>query len=254
MSIARSPGIAIRATSSFATTIPTRLPSISNTRWSRPLLAHNRASFHSSTPYLCSSPSTRRPTALQSLLLSKPSLISSSSAMTSTLRSVQKCAFTISATSSSSTPSSTLAQSSNPSDNGSIRNPTSSSSSSSSSSENPSTVYTNPYRAKRTWPPVMSKLSSKQQFRLERKYRRRAKLKWARPTWTKWTKLVQWAMIGFVLVYCVMFLDLGERENPFQPIRDYVHESMKGLLSTSSPPSFQKEPTTPTPKSAKGDS
>ena len=42
----------------------------------------------------------------------------------------------------------------------------------------------------------MSKLSPKHQFRLERKYRRRAALKYARPKWTKATKLVQWGSIG----------------------------------------------------------
>lgn len=42
----------------------------------------------------------------------------------------------------------------------------------------------------------MSKLSPKHQFRLERKYRRRAALKFARPKWVKTTKLIQWGVIG----------------------------------------------------------
>ena len=50
----------------------------------------------------------------------------------------------------------------------------------------------NPYKAKRIWPPDFSKLSPKHQFRLERRYKRRAKLKWARPRWTKGVKLAQW--------------------------------------------------------------
>ncbi|EEP80450.1 predicted protein [Uncinocarpus reesii 1704] len=88
------------------------------------------------------------------------------------------------------------------------------------SSENPNDVYTSPYKAKRLWPPDMSKLSSKQQFRLERKYRRRAKLKWARPTWKKWTKLVQWTSIGFVLIYSDFFMELKDGGvNPF--IREF---------------------------------
>jgi hypothetical protein len=52
-------------------------------------------------------------------------------------------------------------------------------------------VYTNPYKAKRLWPPDFSKLSPKHQFRLERRYKRRAKLKWERPRWTKAVKMVQ---------------------------------------------------------------
>jgi hypothetical protein len=50
----------------------------------------------------------------------------------------------------------------------------------------------NPYKVKRIWPPDFSKLSPKHQFRLERRYKRRAKLKWARPRWTKGVKLAQW--------------------------------------------------------------
>ncbi|KAH8687395.1 hypothetical protein BGZ60DRAFT_364279 [Tricladium varicosporioides] len=52
-------------------------------------------------------------------------------------------------------------------------------------------IYSNPYKAKRLWPPDFQKIDRKHQFRLERRYRRRAKLKWARPRWTKAVKLVQ---------------------------------------------------------------
>lgn len=60
-----------------------------------------------------------------------------------------------------------------------------------------------PYKPKRQWPPDMTKLSPKHQFRLERKYRRRAALKFARPKWTKGTKLVQWGVIGCVFLSLV---------------------------------------------------
>ncbi|KAJ5815151.1 hypothetical protein N7474_006928 [Penicillium riverlandense] len=42
----------------------------------------------------------------------------------------------------------------------------------------------------------MSKLSQKHQFRLERKYRRRAALKYARPKFIKGVTLAQWVIIG----------------------------------------------------------
>lgn len=51
---------------------------------------------------------------------------------------------------------------------------------------------TNPYKAQRLWPPDFDKLHPKHQFRLERRYRRRAKLKYTRPQWTKAVKLTQW--------------------------------------------------------------
>lgn len=57
-------------------------------------------------------------------------------------------------------------------------------------------IFTNPYKAQRSWPPDFSKLNPKYQFRLERKYKRRAKLKWARPRWTKGVKLAQMGVIS----------------------------------------------------------
>ena len=56
-------------------------------------------------------------------------------------------------------------------------------------------IYTSPYKAKRSWPPDFSKLTPKHQFRLERRYKRRVKLKWARPKWTKAVKLAQFGSI-----------------------------------------------------------
>lgn len=53
----------------------------------------------------------------------------------------------------------------------------------------------NPYKAKKLWPPHFNQLSEKEQFRFERKFRRRNKLAWARPGWTKFTKLTQWGLI-----------------------------------------------------------
>ncbi|OJD27587.1 hypothetical protein ACJ73_01026 [Blastomyces percursus] len=180
MLIARAPGLATRATTGFATSMSAR-SSLNIPRWSYP-------SLNSRMTYLCCSLSTRWPSG-------QPSS-TSSAALPPTLLSIQTRAFN---TSTSRSPS---LESTNRPDESSSRTGSSSSRGSASSnnkSQNPSTVYINTHRAKRIWPPDMSKLSPKQQFRLERKYRRRAKLKWARPTWTKWTKLVQWAIIACML-------------------------------------------------------
>lgn len=66
--------------------------------------------------------------------------------------------------------------------------------------------YYSPYKPKRQWPPDMSKLSHKHQLRLERKYRRRAALKYARPRWVKFTKLAQWGIIicAFLFIYSLI--------------------------------------------------
>ena len=82
----------------------------------------------------------------------------------------------------------------------------------------PFSIETNPYRCKRTWPPDFTQLSPKHQFRLERRYRRRSKLKWARPNWTKGVKLAQWGSIVFVLTYGVLFMQIDDRKTPFDKV------------------------------------
>ncbi|OJJ59455.1 hypothetical protein ASPSYDRAFT_57045 [Aspergillus sydowii CBS 593.65] len=96
--------------------------------------------------------------------------------------------------------------------------------------------YYSPYKPKRQWPPDMSKLSPKHQFRLERKYRRRSALKYARPKWSKATKLVQWGTIGFVIFYALLFMEWDERGGkPIEEFREYIFGTLKGAFSA--PPS-----------------
>ncbi|KAK3683227.1 hypothetical protein LTR37_020438 [Vermiconidia calcicola] len=85
---------------------------------------------------------------------------------------------------------------------------------------------TNPYRSKKAWPPDFSQLSQKHQFRLERRYRRRTKLKWARPTWNKGVQLAQWASILFVGVYGVLYLEVREGETVFHGVRRWYGRQM----------------------------
>ncbi|EAW10537.1 uncharacterized protein ACLA_050090 [Aspergillus clavatus NRRL 1] len=92
------------------------------------------------------------------------------------------------------------------------------------------------YKPKRQWPPDMSKLSPKHQFRLERKYRRRAALKYARPKWMKMTKLAQWGIIGFVLIYALLFMEWDERGSPVEEIRRAFFSGLKETFSTPPPP------------------
>ncbi|KAI5864047.1 hypothetical protein GGS23DRAFT_595697 [Durotheca rogersii] len=90
------------------------------------------------------------------------------------------------------------------------------------------------YTPKKVWPPDFSRLSEREQFRFERRYKRRVLLATARPRWDRAVRLAQWACIvararareraGF-LVYIVLFFDAGEgREQPFQGIRDQFWE------------------------------
>ncbi|KAJ5606025.1 hypothetical protein N7510_008806 [Penicillium lagena] len=92
------------------------------------------------------------------------------------------------------------------------------------------------YQPKRQWPPDMSKLSQKHQFRLERKYRRRAALKYARPKFIKGVTLAQWVIIGFVAVYAILFMDWDTRETPFDGLRERVFSSIRSVFSSPAPP------------------
>lgn len=77
----------------------------------------------------------------------------------------------------------------------------------------PYNTKTNPYTCKRPWPPDFAHLSPKHQFRLERRYRRRSKLKYTRPNWNKAMKLAQWGGILFVVGYGVFWLEVGDDED-----------------------------------------
>ncbi|KAK5256615.1 hypothetical protein LTR16_002852 [Cryomyces antarcticus] len=96
--------------------------------------------------------------------------------------------------------------------------------------------HTNPYKAKKEWPPDFTKLSSKYQFRLERRYRRRAKLKWARPRWTKAVKLAQWGSAVFILTYGVLFMDWGNEKTPFKGVREWYHGLLDSMWTSRGPP------------------
>ncbi|KAJ5221580.1 uncharacterized protein N7469_010467 [Penicillium citrinum] len=89
-------------------------------------------------------------------------------------------------------------------------------------------AYYSPYKPKRQWPPDMSKLSPKHQFRLERKYRRRAALKYARPKFIKTVTLVQWGVIGFVAIYAVLFMNWDTKDTPFDGIRENFFSGLQG--------------------------
>ncbi|MCJ1480460.1 hypothetical protein MMC06_000615 [Schaereria dolodes] len=98
----------------------------------------------------------------------------------------------------------------------------------------PDKLHVNPYKAQRLWPPDFSQIDTKHQFRLERRYRRRAKLKWARPRWTKAVKLAQWGSGIFVLGYGVLYMDWGREHTPLRGIRKWFHDRTSSIWTTSS--------------------
>jgi hypothetical protein len=91
----------------------------------------------------------------------------------------------------------------------------------------PFNAINNPYRARKSWPPDFTTLHPKHQFHFEKTYRRRAKLKYARPTWKKGTKIVQYGLSLLLIGYWVFFLEVGDdRVTPFQAVSG-AHAAMR---------------------------
>lgn len=100
------------------------------------------------------------------------------------------------------------------------------------------TARNNPYKAQKEWPPDFTKLHPKYQFRLERRYRRRSKLRYSRPWWTKSVKLAASGSSFFILVYGVLFMDWGEMAGrdvkPFEGTREWVRKQIGSIWTASS--------------------
>jgi hypothetical protein len=89
----------------------------------------------------------------------------------------------------------------------------------------------NRYPAKKKWPPNLRELTDKQNYRFERKFKRRVTLKSVRPQWNRWTKIVQWSTISFIVVYGVLFHDFAQDpmnprpgQQPFAGLRNRMWE------------------------------
>lgn len=94
--------------------------------------------------------------------------------------------------------------------------------------------FFNPYKTKKVWPPDYSKLSEVEQFRFERKYKRRVKLATATPRYDKFMRLAQFFSITGVLVYALLSAEwaipgAGQSETyqPLQGLRDKFWGSME---------------------------
>jgi hypothetical protein len=96
----------------------------------------------------------------------------------------------------------------------------------------------NRFPAKKKWPPNLRNLTDKQNFRFERKFKRRIKLKAVSPQWNRWTKIVQWSIIGFIVVYGVLFHDFAQDpmnprpgEQVFKGLRDRTWRVLGGFYT-----------------------
>ena len=94
---------------------------------------------------------------------------------------------------------------------------------------------TNPYKAKRLWPPDFSKMTHHQQFAFEKKYKRRAKYSYLRPSWVRKVKLVQ-----FLSVTSTRTIPLSESvSSPKRAVADW-HGMQRWQATCSSSPNYQR--------------
>ncbi|KAL9618532.1 MAG: hypothetical protein Q9160_006788 [Pyrenula sp. 1 TL-2023] len=99
----------------------------------------------------------------------------------------------------------------------------------------PFTGANNPYTTRKSWPPDFSKLAERDRFHYEKTFRRRMKLKWARPVWTKSIKILQWGLVWGVLGYWVFFLEVEEGRTPFKDFRKWLSGTGAGILVDPEP-------------------
>lgn len=91
----------------------------------------------------------------------------------------------------------------------------------------------NRFHVRKKWPPNLRQLTEHQQFRFERKFKRRIRLKAIRPQWNKWVKITQWSLISFVIVYGVLFHDFAKdpmNPRPGEQVFKGIRDRMWGVL------------------------
>ncbi|KJZ80271.1 hypothetical protein HIM_00121 [Hirsutella minnesotensis 3608] len=96
----------------------------------------------------------------------------------------------------------------------------------------PLTAATNPYKARRVWPPDFKDLTPLQRFRYERKYKRRVSIVTSRPRWEKPVKYAQLVSISVALIWLFFFGEMhsnGEKIKPVEKVHDYAMQIM-GVL------------------------
>ncbi|KAK6360153.1 hypothetical protein TWF730_006306 [Orbilia blumenaviensis] len=84
-----------------------------------------------------------------------------------------------------------------------------------------STPYHHPL-LRRSWPPDLSKMSLSDQYRLERKYKRRVRIRGQHPAnWMRFTGILQLLTVTVLPAYMVLVMD-WPMEHPFGPLREWM--------------------------------
>ncbi|KAF9878780.1 hypothetical protein CkaCkLH20_03680 [Colletotrichum karsti] len=111
-------------------------------------------------------------------------------------------------------------------------------------------VFSNPYRAKKVWPPDFTGLSPQAQLRFEKKYKRRLALVYARPRWDKAIKLIQLATVTGFLGWTIFFSEYefwGKQYRPSEEIRKHFR-NLFGTIDAEK--RYERRKDAPEPSSA----
>ncbi|KAG6002658.1 hypothetical protein E4U21_002918 [Claviceps maximensis] len=81
----------------------------------------------------------------------------------------------------------------------------------------PFTVFSNPYTARKVWPPNFKDLNHAQQLRFEKKYKRRTQLATYSPKWQKGVKFAQLATIAAALVWLFFYAEFEWWGQQYKP-------------------------------------
>ena len=91
-------------------------------------------------------------------------------------------------------------------------------------------VLTNPYRARKSWPPILAHMSEIQQFHYEKKFRRRLLTKTysLRTTWQRWTLFLRRFSIGAVVIYFAFVAEPRDRSRvPPDGLRYWMYGKLR---------------------------
>lgn len=110
----------------------------------------------------------------------------------------------------------------------------------------PFNILTNPYRARKPWPPILNTLSERQQFHYEKKFRRRLlnKTRSLRYNWDRWALFARRFGVGFLLFYFAMVAEPGpEMRVPSDGLRYLVYGWLRtgGTAATSTQMQMQMQ-------------
>ncbi|KAH8175587.1 hypothetical protein LIA77_04005 [Sarocladium implicatum] len=110
---------------------------------------------------------------------------------------------------------------------------------------------TNPFKARKVWPPNLEELSPQQQLRFEKKYKRRVVLAQRAPRWQKAVKYAQFVTLTAAMVYLLFYAEFewyGRKYVPADEIRQNLN-TLFGVIDEEK--RYERPPTAPLPPDSK---